>query len=245
MSQPCPEPIFTQLRERLLRAGIAPRHVGRYLSELTDHLADLTVEEQTRGLPVSAAHSAALARLGDTNTLAAAMIAQPRLRSLSVRMPWAVFGLVPLLSLALLWTVSLFLLWFGWQHFLPGTVSPFGHRPGPHNLFEASNIYFQLDRALFFAAPVLVGWTAALIAARQRLNPGWPAAGLLLIATLSSTSNVYAVHHNVPGTTGSIHLSCSAGSVTVLARIVIVLCILMLPYLAERLRNHHPLTTNR
>lgn len=242
MPQPCPEASFTQLRERLLRAGIAPRHVCRYLSELTDHLADLTAEEQTRGLSPEAAHAAALTRLGDTKTLAATMISQPRLRSLSARIPWAVFGLVPLLSLAVLWTVSLFLLWFGWQHFLPGAVSPFDHRPGPHNLFETSNIYFQLDRALFFGAPVLIGWTAALIAARQRRNPAWPATGLFLIATLSSTSNVYAVHHNV---TGSIHLSCSAGSFTVLVRILIALCILMLPYLAERLRNHHPPRTNR
>ncbi len=31
-----------ELRERLLRAGVAPRHVRRYLIELREHWADLT-----------------------------------------------------------------------------------------------------------------------------------------------------------------------------------------------------------
>ena len=34
-----------ELRERLLRAGVAPRHVRRYLTELREHWADLTAEE--------------------------------------------------------------------------------------------------------------------------------------------------------------------------------------------------------
>ena len=145
---------FPELRERLLRAGIAPRHVRRYLTELTDH------------------------------------------------------------------------------------------QPGPHNLFSLSNIYFQLDRALFFAAPTLIGWTAALLAARQRLSPAWPIAGLALIAIISSTAQVYSVHRDLAtGTSNSIHLNLipdlSTGSLlSAILRILIVLCILMLPYAAERLRHH-------
>ena len=34
-----------ELRERLLRGGIARRHVERYLTELSDHLADLRLVE--------------------------------------------------------------------------------------------------------------------------------------------------------------------------------------------------------
>jgi hypothetical protein len=244
-----PKPLFPELRERLLRAGIAPRHVRRYLAELSDHLADLTAEEQTRGLPPADARSAALHRLGNTDTLAQAMIAQPRLQSLSARAPWAVFTLTPITVLAILWVISLSLLWYGWQIFLPGAPTPFATAPGPHHLYDPRNIYFQLDRALFFGAPMLIGWTTALIAARQRLSPAWPAAGLALIAALSSTARVYAVHPNIAGTKGSIHLNflpdLSVPSlVTGILRILIVLCILMLPYAAERLRTHHPLTTN-
>ena len=241
-----PQP-FPELRERLLRAGIAPRHVRRYLAELSDHLADLTAEEQRRSLPPAEARSTALHRLGTPDTLADAMIAQPRLHSLSARAPWAVFTLTPLLLLAALWLISLSLLWYGWHLFLPGTPTPFGTAPGPHHLFEPHNIYFQLDRALFFAAPMLIGWTTALIAARQRLSPVWPAAGLALIATLSSTAQVYAVHSNITGATGSIRIhfipDLSVPSlVTGTVRIFIVLCILMLPYPIERLRQ--PLTTS-
>jgi hypothetical protein len=60
---------FHELRERLLRAGVAPRHVRRYLGELTDHFADLTAEEQRAGGSLSEAQSAALARLGKTEDL--------------------------------------------------------------------------------------------------------------------------------------------------------------------------------
>ena len=45
MSQP-----FDEIRERLLRGGIAPRHVRRYLRELSDHFGDLVLEERRNGL---------------------------------------------------------------------------------------------------------------------------------------------------------------------------------------------------
>jgi hypothetical protein len=241
MSLPSNKFSFPELRERLLRAGIAPRHVHRYISELTDHLADLTAEEQSRGLSPSDAHSTALLRLGNPDTLAHAIIAQPRLHSLAARAPWAVFALAPLLSLAAFWLASLTLLWYGWQIFLPGAPTPFATAPGPHHLLDPRNVYFQLDRALFFGAPLIIGWTTALTAARQRLTPAWPAAGLTVIATLSSTATVYISHPNLSPTQGAIHLNLipdlSVGSLfTGMVRVLLVLCILMLPYLAARLR---------
>jgi hypothetical protein len=42
-----PQPRFDRLSERLLRAGIAPRHVRRYVRELSDHFDDLC--EMRRG----------------------------------------------------------------------------------------------------------------------------------------------------------------------------------------------------
>src|ERR1700730_5057535 len=59
---------FHELRERLLRAGVAPRHVRRYLAELADHLADLRAEEERAG--ALDAERAALARLGGIDALA-------------------------------------------------------------------------------------------------------------------------------------------------------------------------------
>lgn len=40
---------FEALRERLLTAGIAPRHVRRYLAELNDHLDDRTQAQRDAG----------------------------------------------------------------------------------------------------------------------------------------------------------------------------------------------------
>ena len=161
---------FDELRERLLRAGAAPRHVRRYLNELADHLADLRAEEERAGRSSADAESAALIRLGGMDDLAKSMIEQRQFQSWSARAPWAIFGLAPLFLLAGIWFVSLLILWFGWQVFLPGADTPFGHRPGAHRIFELANVYFQLDRLLYFAAPVLVGWGIGLLAARQRLK---------------------------------------------------------------------------
>src|SRR6202030_3488731 len=104
---------FGELRERLLRAGVAPRHVRRYLNELSDHLADLRAEEERAGHTRADAESAALIRLGGMDSLARAMIDQRQFQSWSARAPWAIFGLGPLCILAAAWFVALFILWSG------------------------------------------------------------------------------------------------------------------------------------
>src|SRR2546425_435362 len=104
---------FHELRERLLRAGVAPRHVRRYLTELADHLADLRAEEERAGRSQWDAESAALTRLGGMDELAKAMIEQRRFQSWCVRAPWATFGLAPLFFLAGTWFVALLILWSG------------------------------------------------------------------------------------------------------------------------------------
>ena len=44
-----PQPRLSTLKERLLRGGIAPRHVHRYVAELKDHFDDLAPEETACG----------------------------------------------------------------------------------------------------------------------------------------------------------------------------------------------------
>ena len=43
------QPRFEILSSTLLRAGIAPRHVHRYVAELRDHFEDLVRDEMTKG----------------------------------------------------------------------------------------------------------------------------------------------------------------------------------------------------
>ena len=86
---------FEALREILLKGGIAPRHVRRYLAELTEHLDDLTAQQRAAGYDGEDAAIRARALLGEDPELAAAMLEQKSLRSITARAPWAVFGILP------------------------------------------------------------------------------------------------------------------------------------------------------
>jgi hypothetical protein len=225
---------FHELRERLLRAGVAPRHVRRYLAELADHLADLTAEEERAGRSRADADSAAQIRLGGMDDLFQAVIQQRQFQSLCVRAPWAAFGLGPLVLLAGAWCVSLLLLWSGWRMFLPDAETPFGVRQ-----FGIGNLYFQLDRALYYSAPILIGWGIGLVAVRQRLKAAWPITGLVPIALLDVMAQVRASH---PDGVGRIGMAFTMGATVhgISYRLLYALAILTLmalPYLAWRIRE--------
>ena len=116
---------FDELRERLLRAGIAPRHVRRYLTELADHLADMRAEEERAGRSRADAEAAALIRLGGMDDLAKAVMEQRQFQSWCSRAPWAAFGFAPLFFLGGAYVVALFILWSGWKMFRPDADTPF------------------------------------------------------------------------------------------------------------------------
>ena len=231
--------LVDELRERLLRAGVAPRHVRRYVGELSDHLADLTAEEERAGRSRRDAAAAAMARLGNADDLASAMIVKPELRAWSARAPWAVFGAGPLLLLGMTYFVSCFILWSGWKMFLPGAVTPFGGH-AKDAMYGLQNLYFQTGRMIYFTAPILVGWGMGLIAARQRVKAGWMALGLALIAWIGSTAQIQASREAVPGGFGHIRMVFFVpthfdqdvfGAVAYLAAILLVGA---LPYLVWR-----------
>src|SRR5271165_7488446 len=183
--------LFHELREHLLRAGVAPRHVRRYLAELDDHLADLRGEEERAGRSRADAESAAFVRLGGIDDLAKAMIGQRQFQSWSVRAPWAIFGLGPLLFLAVAYFIACIYLWVLWQVFLPGADTPFGHgNPGP--IYGFHNLCIQAGKYYYLGAPVFVGWGLGLVAARQRARVIWPIAGSALVALVGSCVQVHA-----------------------------------------------------
>jgi hypothetical protein len=229
---------LVELRERLLRAGVAPRHVRRYLTELTEHFTDLNAEEERAGRNSVEAEAFALNRLGSMEALADAMIGKRQLQSWTARAPWAVFGLVPLASLAAAWFVALFILWSGWHLYLPDADTPFGG--GPHNGFV--NLYFQFGRMVYFWSPFVIGWGIGFIAIRQRLSAVWPAIGVALLAYLAGTAQVHASQKEVSNGLGHIVMGFGLGShgqsvPAGLTHIVIILTVTMLPYLVWRLRN--------
>jgi len=162
---------FEELRERLLKAGIAPRHMRRYLAELNDHLDDLTQAQRDSGYDAADAVIRARAWLGDDDDLAAAMLARPALYSLPARAPWLVFGLFPLAALITLCAVPIALL----------AVLASGHAGESSSWFQdlASRLVFLSNWAL----TPLIAALFAILASRQRLPARWPLmAGLVLAA---------------------------------------------------------------
>lgn len=225
---------FPELRERLLRAGVAPRHVRRYLTELREHLADLIAEEERAGRSRREAEAAALARLGSTDELAEAMLCQPKLRAWSIRAPWAVCMLAPLFILALARGLALLVLWSGWQIFLSNSVTPFGVQ----DVSWLGNVYFQFGRMIYFGAPFIIGWALCVLAARQRLRAWWPVAGMLLVACIAAVQRVDADRTAISGF-GHIHIGfvlgpSLQGAEENMMHAAIIFAATLLPYLAWR-----------
>jgi hypothetical protein len=168
------------------------------------------------------------------------MISQPRLHSLAARAPLAVFSLTPLALLAVLWFLSLCLLRLGWHLFMPGASTPFGTL-GPHTVLDPRNIYFQLDRALYLGAPILVGWCMVLTAARQRLRALWPIFSLTVLALLAATSHVQANRNAIPSGLGHIRVDFALRPAAQNEYALVVLLFALAPYLLWRLQSSRAL----
>jgi len=167
---------FEDLRERLLAAGIAPRHVRRYLAELEDHLDDLIQDQRDAGYDTEDATIRARAWLGDDDDLATAMLARPALYALPTRAPWLVFGLFPLAVLMVLCAVPVVLLAVvadGYAHS--------GGAPTAPSWFQ--NLTLSLVFLGNWALAPLTAALFAILAFRHRLPARWPLiAGLVLAA---------------------------------------------------------------
>jgi hypothetical protein len=140
----------------------------------------------------------------------------------------------PLGLLAGAWFIALFILWTGWQIFLPQASTPFV------GLIDGwAILYFGMGRLLYFGAPIFIGWFMGLVAGRQRMNALWPIVGVAAIALLSALARVHANRPAMPG--GLRHVSLGFAGIssdlpaTVFHCVVIVaLAILPWPWLLGR-----------
>lgn len=170
---------FDAVAETLLKGGVAPRHVRRYIRELDEHLDDLTAQQRAAGYEGDDAASRARARLGDDAELAQAMLEQPGMRSWPARLPWLVFLVVPPVATLLLGTLLYAAVYFIGN----GAANIHAVVPVPQNwLIGFSTAAMTAISVL--AVPV-AATLLALLADRQRLKPLWPLLGiaLLLLAT--------------------------------------------------------------
>jgi hypothetical protein len=131
------------------------------------------------------------------------------LQSWCVRAPWAIFGLFPILLLAMAYFVACLYLWSGWKIFLPEADTPFGLQSG--QIYGIENIYFQAGKFYYFVAPILVGWAIDLIAVKQRVKSVWLIFGLISIAWMGSAAQIYASRTAVHGGLGNVSMDFTRG----------------------------------
>ena len=96
------KPEFRVLAERLIDAGIAPRHVRRTVSEMRDHYEDLVEAGLEQGLQRGAAHERALQELGRVDDLVHEIAAHPELKGWASRYPRTAIVVYPIACLAAL-----------------------------------------------------------------------------------------------------------------------------------------------
>lgn len=170
---------FDALAETLLKSGIAPRHVRRYVRELADHLEDLTAQQRVAGCDDDDAESVARARLGDDTELAKAMLDQPGMRSWPARMPWLIFLLLPPIVTAVI-GLALYV-----------AVFSIGSSAGRINAFLplSESGLAEFSKAAMTAVQILAAPTGSallvLLAQRQRLKLAWPLLGIVLLQLLT------------------------------------------------------------
>lgn len=185
---------FDPLRERLLRAGIAPRHVRRYLRELSEHLADLTAEQRAAGYDDENAAIRARALLGDDAELAAAMEEQPGFRSIVARFPWLVFGVLPPFALILgflLWALAIVLFALA-----GGIIVP--HHMGS---LKVPAWFIRMGAGWMIVSNFAIGpglaWLLAWTARQQRVPLIWPVLTILLFLVLGPRALFNTTTHNI------------------------------------------------
>lgn len=174
---------FAPLAERLLRGGIAPRHVRRTIFELQCHSNDLIGEFMARGCSIEESEARAAARLGTEDALVESIFARSELRSWATNWPWVAFGLLPLITLPVLFFASLFLL---------AAVFQFSYHA--LGVLPATSGGLQFVRTIFLTvavwlSPLVVAGTACFLAARQRAPMFWPVIGTIIIGIIGALTN--------------------------------------------------------
>jgi hypothetical protein len=171
---------FKDLRQELLRAGVAPRSARRAALEIESHFQQLTDEEIGRGASENDARIEAHRRLGANQELVLRYAARPELRAWSRRWPSLCFMIVPLLTyLAVAFAT------------LVGMVS-IVHRMGSylHRIQVAPDVTREIDLAvrvvLLWCLPLCVAAAFTLLAGRRRVALRWPVMGIILVSALAS-----------------------------------------------------------
>jgi hypothetical protein len=235
------EPDFNSLKERLLRNGVAPKHVRRTIAELKDHHTDLFSEALARGHSVEEAAPEASIRLGDEDMLAAEVIARPELRSFAYRWPWVAYGLTPIVLFVAGLAGLVVLLWLATKGSIPDYytfVRRWGAPDASRSPSGAIRLFYMLG------VPLVLGGVCCVLAGRRRAALGWPVLGVVLLSIITAVHQLDVCWPQGPNATGGLCMAVSVippihnFGITVLR--AVASCALTLgPYLWWRTRLAH------
>jgi hypothetical protein len=225
---------FAGLSRRLLRAGVAPRHVKRLIAELEAHFADLVAELQSTGLSPAECESRAAVRLGTEDAVAANILARPELQSWTRQWPWLAFVLLPLLALPLQFVLSM-LAALGVFNFSTRVLGLTALNPG-----AVPWVVGALQTYGVWIAPILAAGAACFLAARRGAPALWPIVGSALIALVGASTNASfewspAVPRGV--LSGGIGIQFPDVGLARSLRVIVTLLIILVPYLWLRRRT--------
>lgn len=182
--------MFEALAETLLKGGVAPRHVRRYVRELHDHLSDLIVQQRQAGYDGEDARLRARARLGGDAELAQAMLNLPGVRSWPARLPWLVFVALPPIL-----TIAIGLLFYAAFYFVGnGAAKITAVLPVPQGWLTGFSMA-AMTAINVLAVPV-IAVALAWLAERQRLKRLWPLLGIALLLLLTPMFASRFGHHH-------------------------------------------------
>jgi hypothetical protein len=227
---------FDRIRERLLRGGVAPRHVRRTILELQTHYADLVTELQSNGHSQAEGEAQAAVRLGSDDVLIASVLVRPELRSWSRRWPWLAFAVLPVVGLVAAFVLSCAIL----AETLQFTEHHLGWMPATSPFAQWIKTAIRLNKYL---VPSIVAGVVCLEAARRRAPVGWAIAGTILVGFLGSLTNLdldWSVAHPRGELSGGVGIGTDAAVMLgIFSRVCVTAALTLIPYFWWR-RTHEP-----
>lgn len=224
---------FEGLSRRLLRAGIAPRHVKRLIAELEAHFTDVVAELRSAGQSQAESESQAAVRLGTDDVLFANILARPELQSWTRQWPWLAFVLLPLLALPAQFVLSM-LAAVGVVAFSTQVLGLTALHPG-----AVPWVVEGLQAYAVWIAPMVAAGAACFLAMRCGAPVAWPIVGTALIAVLGATTNAsFEWSPTLPrgALSGGIGLPFPDVGLARSLRAILTLLIILVPFLSLRRR---------
>ena len=190
---------FDGLKERLLRAGVAPRRVHRYVGELRDHFEDLVDERIAAGVGRAQAELEARERIGSDEELASFMLERPGIRSFTARFPLAVFGLGPLVALSIVLFLATLL--EGGFLTLQFALAQLWSGEDPVRPDWIKLLVEDWNWLVMHVAPLAIAGAFYAIGVRQRMAAHWIVLSLALVAFIGAFHDIGIRWSVLPGQT--------------------------------------------